>query len=831
MGKHMRDRLLCVIVIAFLAGIALVEWFAFDLPAGFFPLTGLVLVACFITTLCTLGYRIRLAAGIAAFTCLGLLAGQIAQPNLPAPTSLLTFLGQPDTLVMAEVIQPPDYYPDRVLLPLQVQQVITKKGTSPVQGGVLLTLGTTELKPGTWLEGDRLLARIHLRPFHNFNNPGSYDYIRSQAERGFYGRAYVADGGLLLKLAPDSSLSSFFRYVTQPIDRFRQKALMWLKANESPDVAAFYSALLLGYRHQLTSDWREHLNRAGVTHLLAISGLHLGMVSLAAFWLACRFIRWFFPFALQAKSDRRIALWIAFLFALIYAFMGGLALPTWRAAIILLLICCAIYFFRHPEPATLLAAAALFILLVSPNFLQQVSFQLSFAAMIGIILFFPRFHKIGRHLFPLEHDGRGLLPGISKPFLNALLLSASVTLTVVPIIAYHFSGISLAALFANTLLVPVIGFLVLPIGLIGLATFAVNETLATFLLKAGGCLVSLCQQVILWFSSLSWSYIWVGAVPVIWLLAYYAGLVLLLPSWRWLKRSAALALVALFLCGYTVTNRIFAAHKGKDRLLEVTAIDVGQGSSTLVRFPNDESMLIDGGGFFDDSFDVGRYVVAPFLWHSGIRKLNYVILSHDHPDHRNGLRFILNHFDVGCFVETGVEDNNRVKSTNELEGIALRRNLPLRRFPKVLLPKNIGECEVEILHPTPAYLSGHWKGDLNNASLVLEIKFGKTRVIIPGDIDSSVEKLVFEDYSPSEELLLISPHHGSAGSNSAVLLDRLNPKNIVFSCGFENWFGLPAAEVLQECNRRSIIIHRTDLHGAITASSNGFRWNIERYLN
>lgn len=827
----MRGRLLCVIAIAFVAGIASAEWLSFDLPAGIFPLTGFILVACVITAIRTFSHPIRMAAVIVSFSCLGLLAGRIAQPALPAPTNLQLFLNEPDILIVAEVIQPPDYYPDKVLLPLGLQQVIKMEQTFPVQGGIILTLGTAELKPGAWLAGDRLLARVHLRPFHNFNNPGSYDYVRSQAERGFYGRAYVADDSLLQKLPPIINFSSIFSYFTRPIDRFRQEALMWLKANEPPDVAAFYSALLLGYRHQLTSEWREHLNRAGITHLLAISGLHLGMVSLAVYWLASRFIRLFFPSTLRATSDRRIALWLAFLFALTYAFVGGLALPTWRAAIMLLLICCAIYFFRHPEPLTLLAAAALFILLLSPNLLQQVSFQLSFTAMIGIFLFFPRFHKIERHFFPLKHDSPGLLTSISKPFLNALLLSASVTLAVTPIIAYHFKGIPLAAIFANTLLVPVIGFLVLPIGLISLAVFVLNETLATFFLKAGGCLVSLCQQVILWFSNLSWSFIWVGIVPAIWLLAFYTALVLSLSSWGWLKKSAALALLALLLCGYTVTGSIFAAHNSKDRLLEVTAIDVGQGSSTLIRFPDGENMLVDGGGFFDDSFDVGRYVVAPFLWHSGIQKLDYVILSHDHPDHRNGLYFVLNHFDVGCYVETGVVDNIRSKTTNELGNIGLKRSLPVRRFPEVLLPENIGECKVDILHPTSAYISEQWDGDLNNASLVLQIKFGETRVIIPGDIDSSVEKLVFENYTPCDGLLLISPHHGSAGSNSTLLFERLHPKHIIFSCGFDNWFGLPATEVLQKCNRHGVIIHRTDLNGAIKASSNGLRWNIERYLN
>lgn len=828
----MRGRPLCGLAIAFAAGISIVYWLPFAVPLTWLiTILAALLIWFFAMFLSTVRFR-QSTVALILFVCLGILAGRLAQPTLPAPASLEPFLNKPDVLVVAEVSQSPDFYPDKMRLPLRLNRIITAAGCFPVEGGVLLTLKQNELKPGAWLIGDELSGRMTLKPFHNFNNPGGSDYVSSRAERGFYARAYASNDKLLIKLAaqPTHKCLYVFKFLRRRLDRFRQEALLWLKKNETPDVAAFYAALLLGYRHQMSTQWVEHLNRAGVTHLLAISGLHLGMVSVAIFWLTSRFIRLLFPSVLQKTSDRRIALWAALFFALIYAFIGGLALPTWRAAIMLLLVCGAVYSYRYPDPPSLLAAAALIILLISPTILRQISFQLSFAAMIGIFLFFPRFQKIEMRLFPFEYDSRPLLHKFLKPFLDAFFLSAAATVTVFPLIACHFNGVSISGLIANTLLVPIIGLLVLPIGLTSLMAFALNETLAVMVLNAGGWLVALCQHIILWFSELSWAYIWVGQAPIIYMVGFYAALALLLCSWRWPQKVAALSTLTLFVCGYTLLSSISEASK-QNRSLHVTAIDVGQGSSTLVRFPTGETMLVDGGGFFDDSFDVGRYVVAPFLWHSGIGKLDYVVLSHDHPDHRNGLRFILCHLDVGRFWETGITNAQDSDDMDEFHTIIRKCKLGVSHLPQLLLPKTIGPCKVQVLHPSPKYLRDCWnKEDLNNISLVLQIEFGETSVIIPGDIDSSVERLLFENHDDSGNLLLISPHHGSANSNSNLLLDRLQPEDIVFTCGHNNWFGFPAAGVLTECRRRNIAVHRTDLHGAIMASSDGLQWKIEHYL-
>jgi competence protein ComEC len=201
------------------------------------------------------------------------------------------------------------------------------------------------------------------------------------------------------------------------------------------------------------------------------------------------------------------------------------------------------------------------------------------------------------------------------------------------------------------------------------------------------------------------------------------------------------------------------------------------------------------------------------------------VLSHDHPDHRNGLAFVLSHFDVGCLWESGLNDGPQADS--ELAGIAAKRKIPVRQLGEIFGQHTIDGCEVRVIHPSASYLQTRWNGrNLNNVSLVLEVNFGQTTLILPGDIDQSVESGLFQDRIAPGQLLLVSPHHGSESSNPSFLFEYLRPQTVIFSCGYDNLFGFPSPAVLAECRKRDIPTFRTDLQGAIRATSDGFRWEI-----
>ena len=633
----------------------------------------------------------------------------------------------------------------------------------------------------------------------------------------------------------------------RPVDRFRLDAFAWLEKHLPPDQASIYGALLLGYRRQVSDFWQEQWNRAGVTHLLSISGQHLGLVALGAFWLIRRGCR-FRPGLIERFSDQQMALWGALLLALLYALIGGMALPTWRSAIMLTLFFASLSLYRQPDLPSALAFSALVILLLQPFSLWSPSFQLSYASLLGIFLLYPRLTPLRTALANTLSGLFRALPGrwwsafsrikpwvwrVPRLFAEAFWVSVAANIMVLPLVAFHFYGISLAGFVANTLLVPLFGFITLPLGLFSLALFSINEWLGIPSLILGGWSLALGNWLVLFFSRLSWAYYWVGKIPVVGLLAFYGAMALILTSWGWRRKALGaglgmLGLAAGWLCFNALTPRDpleTAWSNAAPGSLQVLVADVGQGSSTLVRFPGGTTMLVDGGGFYDDSFDIGRSVLAPLLWQLGIRTLDVVVLSHDHPDHRNGLRFILSHFEVGCFWESGIEDDSEPSA--KLRAIAEQRAIPVRQASEVVKEHPVGPCRLQVLHPAPGYLQSHpQKRDLNNLSLVLQIDYEDTHVIIPGDIDQSVEQMLFAEANLAGKVLLVSPHHGSQHSNSPLLLERLHPDAVLFSSGHANRFGFPHKDVVTRYRERRIPCYRTDLQGAILGISDGTGWKI-----
>ncbi len=219
--------------------------------------------------------------------------------------------------------------------------------------------------------------------------------------------------------------------------------------------------------------------------------------------------------------------------------------------------------------------------------------------------------------------------------------------------------------------------------------------------------------------------------------------------------------------------------------------------------------------------------MAPLLWYLGIKTVDAVILSHDHPDHGYGLRFILSHFRVGGFWESGIRDPSTPSPARALAEIAAQRGIPHKTLDSGSADGTLAAHGLSIRHPSSDYLASQWdQKNLNNASLVLEVVHGNTRVLLPGDIDQSVEKLLAGDLRRPGRVLLAAPHHGSRHATSAVLLDAVSPELVVFSCGYGNWFGFPHESVLQRLQDHAVTIRRTDLEGAVWAVSDGNSWRL-----
>jgi competence protein ComEC len=245
-------------------------------------------------------------------------------------------------------------------------------------------------------------------------------------------------------------------------------------------------------------------------------------------------------------------------------------------------------------------------------------------------------------------------------------------------------------------------------------------------------------------------------------------------------------------------------------------IDVGQGDALLVEFPGRKTMLVDGGGFPDSPFDVGEKVVSPVLWRKGIKRLDVLVLTHAHPDHLAGLVAVAANFPVGEFWEAdpAPEEPAYAELTRRLASSTIRR-----RLSRGFIWRTAG-VRVEALHPGPGP-GPAGVAAANDRSLVLRISFGREAFLLAGDIGFGAEREILASCSDLRSRVFKAPHHGSNSSSSAPFLERVRPREVLISVGAGNRYGFPAGPVLGRCARAGAAVLRTDLHGAVEASTDG----------
>ncbi len=656
------------------------------------------------------------------------------------------------------------------------------------------------------MSGEKIRFPARLRPFKNFNNPGRYDYESAMKLKGFACAASVSDGRYIVPMGPGHL--PFPRGVSERIQRPVRELF---KKRLNPQEYALYRALILGERQGIGNELRQTFNRTGLGHVLAVSGLHIGLVAWVAFFLFKGVLSC--SYGLTLKTDiRKLAAFMTCFPVLGYIFLAGFQVSSQRAMIMVLTFLCSLIIGREKEIWSTLALAALLILAIDPHAVFSISFQLSFSAVIGILWLTPAI--LNRIPAPDRASQRTILKRLYIYFTGLTVACLSATLFLLPLIAHFFHQISLVTIPANIMVVPILGLWVIPLGLLAAVALPFSLGMADFFLHMGAWGLNGMMEIIGFWSRLPGSSLWVVTPNLFEALLFYTLIVFIFFFKRRLWPKIGLLIVAvLFLAdtGYWANRVCF------NKELRVTFIDVGQANAALVEFPGGKKMLIDGGGFPRDHFDVGKMVVAPFLWHSKIRNIDYLVLSHPQSDHMNGLRFIAKAFHPREFWYNG--DAVETPSFVELMAIIKEKNI------KKLLPadlvggRKINGVKVEILHPRPCERSTSLfdnRTRLNNNSLVLKIAYGGKSFLFPGDLEHQGEKALISHAGRSlKSDVLLSPHHGSKNSSSEEFLKMVQPRICVISSGEGNFSGFPHKQTLERLLGTGCRVIRIDQSGAI----------------
>lgn len=610
--------------------------------------------------------------------------------------------------------------------------------------------------------GDVWRLKVRLKRPWGYMNPGGFDY------EGWLFRRHIRATGYVRHDSANRRTDR--RPYAYAIDRFRQRLGRYLAVTlDNSPYSGIITALTVGDRHGISAEQWRVFNATGTTHLVAISGLHIGLVAGLLFfamrrlWAWTGLTRWMFP-------APRIAAVAAVTGALCYAALAGFSVPTLRALIMLAMVMNAVFWQRHYPPSLVLCVALFLVLLIDPLNVMGIGLWLSFLA-VAVILY--------------GMSGRLAGQGVWWKWGR---MQWVVAVGLVPLLLLRFQHTSISAPAANLLAVPWVSFMVVPPALLGLCLHGIAPALGALCLQAADAAFGLLWPLLHWLSRHDPG-VWLHHTPTTWSAAAGVAGVLLLLAPRGLPGR----FMGIFFLVPLLASLPPAPPAGR---VWFTLLDVGQGLSAVAR-TRTHVLVYDTGPRLSNHFDTGAAVVVPFLRYNGIATLDTLVVSHGDNDHIGGARSILQSLPVGQ-VLTSVPD---------------RLPTPYTRRCSDSQGWTWDGVEFSIINPPAGEgLSG------NNASCVVRIEDAIGHVILlTGDIEHAAEASLIHRHGPALAAdIMTVPHHGSETSSTGIFVNTVNPRYALFPLGYRNRYGFPKVDVVSRYLEQGAILYSTARQGAIT---------------
>lgn len=701
-------------------------------------------------------------------------------------------------------------------LRLQRRQIAREETWQSVSGLVRLNIHSTSLP---LLPGDQVrVTRLRLYRVHSAGNPGGFDFQGMMENKGIYAIGGVSNPCRVQWVAPPAHWH-LGRMVEQWRQTLRSRVQSWLEAPYN----GLFLGMVLGQRSDIPENIQEDFRLAGIAHLLVVSGLNVGLVATAAFccWLPLlRFVRSRLPrHWLVAWRPTPVVACLSMFLVLGYCTLVGWQVPTTRAAVMVGSYLGALCLERQRQALDALVFAALLLVFLDPGALYDVSFQLSFLA-VAAILCASSARFIADPASPAM-DSSSYGQRWLRWLREYCLVSIAAYLGTAPVLASTFHVLPVFGIVANLLIVPLAGMLV-PGGSIAAVLLLCWPTAVAAATPLFQPLLAFLLTLTQTIAHLPGGQFHLASPSWLMILSYYGGLgsVLYRHRWRWVSVWAA-----LFVLGSTWDY--LAKYP---RQLMVTFLEVGTGDAIVVQAPQKRTLVIDGGGTYDGRFDPGARIVAPFLWEHHVRRLDFMAMTHTHPNHARGLVSIMHSFPTQTLLTNG-----SAMHTDYLRAL-LRAAKRWGTIHTTALhgPRqwHWGQLQLNLLAP-PAENDSHraaWHADAeNDRSLVLLLQYGAIRLLLTGDIEHATERWLVTHYPHLRADILQIPHHGSKTSTSPIFVQHLQPRDGIISVGAGNAYGHPHSRVLQTLQDHGVRVWRTDELGAITVSSDGTTYRIDSF--
>ncbi len=572
------------------------------------------------------------------------------------------------------------------------------------------------------------------------------------------------------------------------------------------DVRELCIGILIGERQDISEEIVNYFRESNLTHMLAVSGAHISYIVLG---LTIILNKTRYPF-------RKIFI---ILFLLFFMGLTNSTPSVQRASLMIILVLVAGLLYRRADIYINLSVSSLIILICNPYVITNIGFQLSYAGTLGIVLFYDKMAKvIKKKLIPKldkeENNSNKNIITVSLFYkivyyvLDAICMTISANLMIIPIMAFQFNTISFTFWISNLLAGPLLGVIII-LGFVLYFISLFSMTVARIISIPLKYFLYLLIIIARFCSQIPFSSIMIRTPFVFEMFSYYSILFIFYFFSYFKKRIWKFIvpiLILLFLC-YGVNEII---NYGK---LQIYFVDVGQGDCTLIRTPTNKIILIDGGGSETGTFNVGEKTLLPYLLDRKITKIDYMLISHFDTDHVGGLLYLLEKIEVRNVIIS--KQGKICENYKKFKELALQKKISIivvKQGDRLQIDRNI---YFDILFPESHLIS---ENILNNNSIVAKLNYGNFSCIFTGDIEEVAERKLVEKYKNTDVLkatALKVAHHGSKSSSVQEILNLVNPEVALIGVGDKNTFGHPNSGVLERLEKLRAKVYRTDLCGEI----------------